>query len=105
MEMLGVDPLVVFPFFRQLVQHKDGCHGSYRNASSTVDALDRVDIKLRRGLVTGRILLGVDAVHGTGVNASGVFGADTRFSNDVCHVSLFHPEAGRGHSRSLLWGG
>jgi hypothetical protein len=32
------------------------------------------------------ILLGVDAIDRTGVYAGAVFGADTRFCNDVCHL-------------------
>src|SRR5216684_1408594 len=36
-------------------------------------------------IVIGRVLLGVDAIYGTGIDASGVFRSDAGFGNDIGH--------------------
>jgi hypothetical protein len=76
----------VGPLLRQVVLRKDSRHRAHRHARATVDALDRVDEQLIGFGVTGFILLGVNAIDGTGVHAGAVFGADTGFCNYVCHL-------------------
>jgi len=88
LEMLGVDPLVVFPLFRQLVQHKDGCHGTHRNASSTVDALDGVNVEVFDRLVSVLVFPGMNAIDRANVNTSRIFGSDARLRNYVGHWEL-----------------
>jgi hypothetical protein len=41
--------------------------------------------KCGAAVVIGRVLLGVDAIYGTGIDAGSVFGADAGFGNDIDH--------------------
>jgi hypothetical protein len=59
-----------------------------RHARVAVDALDRIDKQLIGLGEAGFVLLGVDAIDRTSVYAGGVLGADTGFSNDVCHRAI-----------------
>ena len=85
-EVRGVLLREVGPFLGQVVGGKDGRNRAGRNAGAAVDALDRIDEELLGVTVVGFVLLGVDAIDRTGVYASGVLGADTRFCNDISHV-------------------
>jgi hypothetical protein len=70
---------IVLPFLRQVVQGKNRGHRADRYAGATIDAFHRVNVELWNvvecwaTVVIGRVLLGVDAIYGTGVNAGGVF--------------------------------
>jgi hypothetical protein len=85
------------PLFRQVILGKDSRNRARRNACAAIDALDRIDKQLVRLGVTVFVLLGVDAIDGTGVHTGGVLGADTGFCNDVCHLSIL-----RGDELSTL---
>ena len=82
---------VVLPFFWQIIERKNCGDGANGHTSSAIDALHGVNVKLRDfvecwpTVVVGRVLLGVNAVHGTSIDASGIFRSDAGLGNDVCH--------------------
>src|SRR5207249_597745 len=79
-EMFVIHRDVVLPLFRDVVLWKDGRHRTGGLTSTTIDAFFRMDIKHRRCLEIGFVLLGVDAVHRAGVDARRILGADARFA-------------------------
>src|SRR5215468_5582092 len=87
--MLVIHRDVVLPLFRYIVLRKDGSHRARGFARTAVDALFRMDVKHRRRLELRFVLLRVDAVHRTRVDASRILRADTRFTNDICHRVSF----------------
>jgi len=97
-EILGVALGKVLPFFRQIVQCENRRHRTHRYAGAAVDALDWINVQHLFFGVTGCILLGMNAIHRTSIDASGVFGPDAWFCNYVCHwfsVSLMCAELNR----------
>src|SRR5947207_14962467 len=78
----------VSPLFGKVVEREDRGDRANRYARPAVDALDRVDVQHLLRFVLGVILLGVDAVHRTGVHARRVLRSDARFCYDVCHLFL-----------------
>src|SRR5258708_26567857 len=79
-EIVGVDLDEIAPLLRDLVLGKDRVDGTGVDARAAVDALVRVDVVHRRGVV------GVDAVHRTYLHASGVLDSDAGLHDDVCHA-------------------
>src|SRR5690349_9133653 len=68
---------VRLPLIRSVFFREDGGHRALRFASSAVDTLVGVDVKLVRAFV--------NAVYRADVNATPVLHVNTRFSNDVRH--------------------
>ena len=85
---------VLLPLLRQIVEDENCGHRANRNAGATIDAFHGINVELGNALewwaavVIGRVLLGVDAIYGTGVNAGGVFRSDAGFGNDIGHLPL-----------------
>ena len=91
----------MLPLLRQIVEREDGRNWANGDAGAAVDAFDRIDVEHFFFAEGGLILLGMDAVHGTSVDASGVLGVDARFRDYVCHkvwVSLGYSLDKNGHS-------
>src|ERR1700737_3053930 len=84
-EVLGVSLREIGPLLRQIVQREDSRHGANRNASSTIDALHRVDVDHVQFGEVRFVFLGVDTIHWAGIYARRVFGPDTRFCYYVSH--------------------
>ncbi len=83
--MLRIDLGEVLPFVRQIVEREDCGNRTDGNAGTAVDAFDRIDVELRL-LTKGRlVLLGMNAVDGTGIDACSVLCPNARFSNYVSH--------------------
>ena len=70
---------------REILEGVNGIGGADRNASAAIDAIVRVHIELRHIGEASLVLLGVDAVHGAGLDAQLVFG--TGIGDDVCHIT------------------
>jgi hypothetical protein len=68
---------VVGPLRRHIGVREDRLNRALGFASSAVDALIGVNVEL--------VVTLVDAVHGTDLDAAGVFGPDAGLSDDVCH--------------------
>ncbi len=89
---------ILLPLFWQVVQRKNRRHRTDRDAGATIDAFHRINVELWNvvecgaAVVIGRILLGMDAIHRTGIDAGGVFGPDAGLSNDIGHRPLPLPE-------------
>src|SRR5262249_53454706 len=77
------------PLLRQIVESKACRDRTNRDARATIDALDRVDVQQFLSCVIRLILLGMNAVDRAGVDAGGIFSADARFSDYVCHRLCF----------------
>ena len=73
------------PFFREVVERKDGRNRAHRNVSSAVETFDRIDEQHLLALKTRIVLYRVNAIYRARVYASAVFGTDARFGNNVCH--------------------
>lgn len=80
--------LIVGPSFRQVTFGIDSGDRADGNASSTVDALDGIDIEHWECFKVAFVPLGMDAVHWAGVDTCGIFHADARFRDDECDDSL-----------------
>jgi hypothetical protein len=85
----GIARCKIRPFFRQIIEREYCGNRTDRNAGATIDAFDGIDIQHFFRLKFVAIFLRVNAVDGTGINASGVFGANARFSNNVSHDTLW----------------
>src|ERR1019366_10623035 len=83
--VLRVELGEVLPLFRQIIQGKNGGDGADRDARAAVNALDRIDVKHRHFGEVRLVLAGVDAVNRANVHAGGVFGVDTRLSDNIRH--------------------
>src|SRR5208283_340601 len=84
-EVLGVALGVFFPLLRQVVERENGRNRAHRHAGAAINALHRIDVKhLFRGEFIA-VLLGMDAVHRTGIDAGRVLGADTWFRDYISH--------------------
>jgi hypothetical protein len=80
---------ILLPFLGKVVQHKNRGYRADWDTGATIDAFHRINVELgnvverRTTVVISRVLLGVDAIYGTGVYAGGVFGSDAGFGNDI----------------------
>ncbi len=83
--MFGIDLGEVCPFVWKIIGGKDGGNRARRHASSAINALNWIDVQLWLCAEGWFILPRVNAIHGTGIYASGIFGSDAGLSNDVCH--------------------
>jgi hypothetical protein len=72
--------------FRQLLGHKDRVRCASGDTCSAIDATFGIDVKLGGRLELGLILLGVDAVGGTDLDAKLVF--DARIGDYIRHCSF-----------------
>ena len=73
------------PLLRQVVQCEDSRYGADRHTSSTIDALDGIDVD---HIVLGEIWfvsLRMDAVHRASIDTGCIFHVDTGFCNNVSH--------------------
>ena len=95
-ELAGLDVAfvqfrVLLPLFGQVIQRKNRGYGADGDTGAAIDAFHRINVELGNvvecgtAVVIGRVLLGVDAIYGTGVDAGGVFGSDAGFGNDIGH--------------------
>jgi hypothetical protein len=76
------------PLFWKVIASIDSRNRAHRNASATINALDRIDEELVSGVRTCLVRLGVDAVHRASVHTRPVFSADTRFSDHIRHLKI-----------------
>jgi hypothetical protein len=81
----GVDFGKVLPFLGQVIGSIDGGHWACRYAGAAIDTFHWVDVELRLRPKCRFIFPRVNAIHGTGVYASGIFGSNAGLSNDKCH--------------------
>src|SRR5579884_15466 len=79
LEILRVDGDVILPFFGNVRIGVDRLNGACGNAGAAVDAHFGIDVE---HVV---LILSVDAVDRTNVDARLVFGPDARFGDDVGH--------------------
>src|SRR3984893_6475216 len=100
---------IVLPLLRQVFQGKDRRHRADRNACTTVDTFDWMDVKLRFLFEIWFILAWMDAIHRANIDAGGVFCADARLGNYVGHSRSPFPghrleafRASGGDRRNLL---
>src|SRR6266446_5882565 len=84
-EVLRIPLRVLFPLFRQIVEREDGRDRAHGHAGAAVDALHGIDIQHLLGCELVGVLLGMNAIHRTGVNTGGVFGSDAGLGNYVGH--------------------
>jgi hypothetical protein len=87
-EVLGVTLGEVLPLFRQIVHGEDGRDWTDWDASTTVDALNGIDVEHFLRAVGGFVLLGMNAIDRTSIHTSGVLGSDTWFCDHVSHNVL-----------------
>jgi hypothetical protein len=91
LDVAFVDLRKLLPLLRQVLQRENRGHRADRHTGGTVYALDAIDVELRdfieagTAIIVGRVLLGVDAVYGAGIDAGGVLHPDAGLSNDVRH--------------------
>src|SRR5207249_1352852 len=82
---------VVFPLLGQIVQRENRGDWADGYARAAINALHGVNVKLRDFLecwpavVVGRVLLGVDAIYGAGIDAGGVLHPNAGLGNDIRH--------------------
>ena len=82
---------VLLPLLRQVVQRENPGYRADRDARATIDAFHGINVELGNAVecwaavVIGRVLLGVDAIYGAGVDAGSVFRSDSGFGNDIGH--------------------
>jgi hypothetical protein len=85
---------ILLPLLGKVVQRENRGYRADWDTGATIDAFHRINVELgnvverRTTVVISRVLLGVDAIHGTGVDAGGVFGSDAGFGNDIGHRPL-----------------
>src|SRR5437879_12558830 len=85
---------ILLPFLRQVVQRENRGYRADWDTGATIDAFHRINVELGNAVECGatvvisRVLLGVDAIYGTGIDAGSVFGSDTGFGNDIGHRPL-----------------
>jgi hypothetical protein len=83
--VLGIALSELFPLFGQIIQREDGRDRTHRHTSPAVNALNRVDIEHLFLSERGLILLGMNTIDRTSINASSVLGADAWLCNYVGH--------------------
>jgi hypothetical protein len=71
----------MLPFIGNIIFPKDRLNGASRLTGPTINALGRIDVKQIRFVKTYFVLARVNTINRTSVNASGIFSADTRFTN------------------------
>jgi hypothetical protein len=82
---------ILLPLLGKVVQRKNRGYRADWDTGATIDAFHRINVELgnvverRTTVVISRVLLGVDAIYGTGVDAGGVFRSDAGFGNDLGH--------------------
>src|SRR5258708_9285523 len=84
-EVLRIPLGILFPLFRKVVERENGRDRTNRNAGAAVDAFHRIDIQHLLGPELLGVLLGMNAIHRTGVNTGGIFGSDAGLGNYVGH--------------------
>jgi hypothetical protein len=81
----------VLPLLRNIIEGEDRRDRAHRHASTAVDTLHRINIELRdflearTAVLIRRVLLGMDAINGAGIDASAVLQPDAGFGNDIGH--------------------
>src|SRR5271157_5337167 len=95
-EVLGVALGVFLPLLRQIVERENRGNWAHRHARAAINALDWIDVQHLFSSELIAVLLGVDAVHRTGIDAGRVFGADTGFRDYISHKTV------SPHSLSVL---
>ena len=84
---------ILLSLLGEIVQRRNRRDGADGNSGTAIDAFHGINVELGNAvecwaaIVIGRVLLGVDAIYGTGVDAGGVFGSDAGFGNDKGHMS------------------
>jgi hypothetical protein len=84
-EPVGVDLHILQPLFWKIFLWKDSLHGAFIDAKPAVDACLRVDIQHLKLIMQCRIFGWLNAINGTDIYTCGVFGPNTRLSNNVRH--------------------
>src|SRR5438309_10840437 len=85
---IGIYRREVLPLLREIIECEDCGHRAYRNASSAINTLHRVDVELGLALVGRLIFTRMDAIDRAHVHARCVFRSDTGLSNHVGHLAL-----------------
>src|SRR5438445_9288032 len=86
-KILGVLVRVLFPFFRQVIEGKNGGYRTHRHARATINAFHRINEQHVGTLKLRFVLFGMDAIHWTCIHAGRVLGPDARLCNHICHKS------------------
>jgi len=86
--MLGVFVRELFPFFREIIQSKNGGHRAYGHARAAINTFHGINKQHVSPFELGLIFLGVYAVHRTCIHARRVLGPYTRLCNNICHKNL-----------------
>ena len=79
----------LLPLLGQIVERENCRHRAHRDASSAVDAFHGINVELRHSVesratvIIACVLLRVDAIYRTSVNAGGVFGSDAGFGDNI----------------------
>src|SRR5213080_2886954 len=68
-EMLGVFLSVSLPFFRQVIQGKNGGNRAHGHAGAAINTFHRINEKLVYAFKLRRVLFGMDAVHRARIHA------------------------------------
>src|SRR5207237_10194429 len=90
-DVARVDLRKMLPLLGQVIQRENRGDRADGDARAAIYALDRINVKLRDfvecwpTVVVGRVLLGVNAIYGAGVDTSGVVHPDAGLGNDICH--------------------
>ena len=77
------------PLLWQIVRGIDGGDWADWNASATIDALDGINVELFYiFMFAGVVLLGMDAIHRTGVDTGRVLCSNTGFRDYISHKTV-----------------
>jgi hypothetical protein len=76
------------PFFRYIFGGEDGGNRANGNTSTAVDAFYRIDVQHCFGFEFFFVFFRVDAIHGAGIDAGGIFDSDTGFGDYVSHLII-----------------
>jgi hypothetical protein len=80
----------MLPLFWHIFIAEDGLDRASRLARATINTLLRVDVEMFDSFKLSFIFTRMDAINRANVYTSGVFGSNTRFSNDIdCHAFSF----------------
>lgn len=88
--MLCVYPDIILPLFRYIFIPENSFHRASRLTGPAINTFIRMYIKLSSFFKIRFVLARMNAINRTNFDASGIFSADARFTNDVnCHYLSF----------------
>ncbi len=81
---------ILLPLLGQVIQCKNRRDGADGNAGAAIDTFHGINVELGDvveccpAVVISRVLLGVYAIYGAGIDAGGVLCPDAGFGNNIC---------------------